>query len=232
MRLRVTSVAVAFAVALSPLCPIAPQLAHADDAPASSAAASASTSAPPAASSAASTALPPKAPKIADSTGTPVRITSSNVDTDIFLAKGDAPENPIVDIYERIGTAPLVIRLAPGVYTIQSSNPTSSMGHARFHVEQGHAIDIVVRNGDAALRTVGGVFVGIGVTAMLLGVLAMVAISPHDDKYDRFGIGIPLFLGGIGLGGVGVGLTFAGSTTMKIPTSSVQARMVGATFSF
>ncbi len=235
--MRVTAVALACTLAFSPFVA---QVARADGEPASSAAPAASassappsaSSAPPAASSPTPASLPPKPPKIADPTGTPVRITSTNVDTDIFLVRGDAPEHPLGDPFERIGTAPLMIRLAPGVYTIQSSNPTSSLGHARFHVEQGHAIDIVIRNGDAGLRTVGGVFIGLGVTAVLLGVLAMVAISPHDDNYNRFGIGIPLFLGGLGVGGVGLGMTFAGSTSIKIPTSSLQARTVGVTLSF
>jgi hypothetical protein len=170
--------------------------------------------------------------KLADPSGTPIRVTSTNLDTDIYLAKGDIPENPVYDVFERIGTAPLEIRLAPGVYTIQSSNPTSSMGHARFHVEAGHPIDIEVRNGDATMRTLGGVCEGLGVTAMLLGVLAIIAISPHDDNYNRFGIGLPLLLGGAGMTGLGVGLSFAGATNIKMPTSSLHANMLSVTVSF
>lgn len=135
-------------------------------------------------------------------------------------------------MYERIGTAPLEIRLAPGVYTIQSSNPTSSLGHARFHVETGHPIDIEVRNGDASVRTLGAVFQGLGVTAMLLGILAIVSISPHDDSYNRWGIGLPLLLGGAGVGGLGIGLGVAGATNMKMPASSLQARGVSFSLAF
>jgi hypothetical protein len=166
-------------------------------------------------------------PKIADPDGTPVRITSTNVDTSIYLARGDAPRDPVDDPYERIGTAPLTIKLAPGVYTIQSSNPTSSLGHARFHVEQNHPLDIEVRNGDASVRTLGTVIQGLGIAAVLTGIAVVVSISPHDQSYHRWSIGLPLMIGGAGVFGVGLGLFIAGSTNVKMPTSAEQARTIG-----
>jgi len=161
-----------------------------------------------------------------------VRITSTNVSTTIYLARGDVPKDPVDDPFERLGNAPLEIRLAPGVYTIQSSNPTSSMGHARFHVEQGHPLDIEVRNGDASVRAIGGVMQGLGATAMILGVLAIVSISPRDQNYNRWAIGLPLFLGGAALGGLGIGFYVAGATNIKMPTSAEQAKMLGVFVSF
>ena len=171
-------------------------------------------------------------PKVADPDGTPVEITATSVDTDIYLAKGDVPADPVGEPYERIGTAPLTIRLAPGVYTIQSDRPASSSGYARFHVEQGHPIAIQVRNGDAMVRTLGTVLEAAGVTAILVGVIAVLSISNDDRHYGRFAIGLPLLLGGGGSLGVGVGLSFAGATTMKIPTSSAQAWTAGISVKF
>jgi hypothetical protein len=156
-----------------------------------------------------------------------VRITSTNVDTTIYLAKGDVPRDPVDDPFERLGTAPLTIKLAPGVYTIQSSNPTSSMGHARFHVEQNHPIDIEVRNGDASVRSIGAVMQGLGIAAILTSVAVIVAISPHDQNFNRWGIGLPLLFGGAGLAGLGLGFYVAGSTSMKMPVSAEQARSFG-----
>lgn len=173
----------------------------------------------------------PSAAKIADSAGTRVTITSSNLDTWIYLAKGDVPEGAVPDPFERIGVAPLEILLAPGVYTIESGNPTSSTGHTRFRVEQGQALAIEIRNGDSMVKTLGAVFIATGIVAILLGVLTIVSIAPHDESFHRYTIGVPLLAGGAISSAVGIGLTFAGATTFKMPTSN-QATMGGITLSF
>jgi hypothetical protein len=172
------------------------------------------------------------APKVEDPNGTPVRITASTINTTIFIAKGDVPSNPLVDTYERVGVAPLTIKLAPGVYSIESSTPTASMGYTRFDVEQNKPIDIDVRNGDAMVRTIGDVLVALGVSSIVLGVLAATAISPHDSTYARWAISIPLLGAGAGSTIVGIGMIAAGSTTFKMPVSAEQARLWGVTLRF
>ena len=169
---------------------------------------------------AADSPAPAPAPKISDAAGTPVTITSSNKDTWIFLAKGDVPENAQPDPFERVGEAPLEIRLAPGVYTLESGNPTSTTGHARFRVEQGRPFHIDVRNGDATVRTFGAVFIGTGIIAVLLGVVTIVSVSSNDSHFNRYAIGLPLLIGGGVAGGVGIGFSVAGATSLKMPTSN------------
>jgi hypothetical protein len=81
------------------------------------------------------------------------------------------------------------------------------------------------------VKTLGAVFIGTGIVAILLGVLTIVSIAPHDDSFHRYAIGVPLILGGAGSSLVGIGLSFAGTTTFKMPTSN-QATMGSVTVRF
>lgn len=172
------------------------------------------------------------APKIEDPTGTPVHVTASTINTTVYIAKGDVPADPFIDTYERVGIAPLTIKLAPGDYSIESSTPTASMGYTRFRVEANHPIDIEVRNGDAMVRAFGDVLVALGVSSILLGVLTATALAPHDSSYDRWAITLPLLGAGAGSTVVGIGMIAAGSTTFKMPVSAEQARLWGVTLRF
>jgi hypothetical protein len=172
------------------------------------------------------------APKIEDPSGTPIRITASTINTTIYISKGDVPSDPLIDTYERIGIAPLTVKLAPGLYSLESSTPTASMGYTRFRVEQNEPIDIDVRNGDAMVRTFGDLLVALGVSSIILGVLTATALAPHDSSYNRWGISIPLLGAGAGGGIVGIGMIAAGSTTFKMPVSADQARMWGIKLRF
>ncbi len=172
------------------------------------------------------------APKIEDPNGTVVHVTASTINTTIYISKGDTPSDPLIDTYERIGIAPVAIKLAPGIYSIESSTPTASMGYTRFSVEQNKPIDIDVRNGDAMVRTIGDVLVGLGLSSILLGVLTATALAPHDSSYNRWAISLPLLGAGAGGTVVGIGMIAAGSTTFKMPISAEQARMWGVTLLF
>jgi hypothetical protein len=172
------------------------------------------------------------APKIEDPNGTVVRVTASKIDTTIYISRGNTPSDPLIDTYERIGIAPVSIKLAPGVYSLESSTPTASMGYTRFMVEQNKPIDIDVRNGDAMVRTFGDVLVALGVSSMILGVLTATALAPHDSSYNRWAISLPLLGAGAGGTAVGIGMIAAGSTTFKMPVSAEQARMWGVTLLF
>ena len=177
---------------------------------------------PPATATAPATLIAPSPAlaKIADAAGTPVTIGASNNDTWIFLAKGDVPENTLPDPFERVGVAPLEIRLAPGVYTLESGSPTSSTGRARFRVEQGHPFHIDVSNGDAMVKTFGAISIGTGIIAVLLGIVTIVSVSSNDSHFNRYALGLPLLIGGGAASALGVGLSFAGATSVKMPASN------------
>jgi len=159
---------------------------------------------------------PPARPAIEFANGVDVTFTSKDVSTGIYLAHGDVPVGTTPDPFERVGLAPLTLKLAPGTYTLESGSPTASTGHQRFVVEQGKPLAIEVRPGSAGLKTIGGVFIGLGVVSMILGVIAIVSFSPGDSTYNRFGIGLPLLLGGAGVGGVGLTMAAVGASDVQV----------------
>lgn len=172
------------------------------------------------------------APKIEDPNGTPVTITATKPDTVIFLAHGDVGEGAPTREFERLGLTPITIRLAPGVYTVEADEPSSTLGHARFSVDQGRPLQVDVRNGNATVRGLGSAIVGLGTIAVLLGVVAAVTIGPNDKDYNRWGIAIPLLAGGVAGIGVGVGFLALGATNVNLPPGAGQARGVGFSFTF
>ncbi len=161
-----------------------------------------------------------KRARIEEPDGTTVTFMSTNDDAmEIFLARGDVPGGAQPDPFERLGRAPLTIKLAPGVYTVEAESPTSSTGHERVFVEQGTPVQVRVRGGNATVKATGTVLVGLGVVAVVLGIVAIVSISPNDQHYDRFGIGIPLAVGGAAGAGIGWALTALGTTNIQSPHS-------------
>ncbi len=155
-------------------------------------------------------------PAIAYAGGVDVTITSKDPATEIFLAHGDVPGDTMPDPYERIGLAPITIKLAAGTYSIETASPTQSTGHDRFMVEQGKPLRIEVRAGDASVKSVGAVIAGLGVISIVLGIVAIVSFSPDDSHYDRWGIGLPLVLGGAAGCGIGIGMTVLGATRVDV----------------
>jgi hypothetical protein len=159
---------------------------------------------------------PPARPSIEFANGVDVAFTSKDVSTEIYLAHGDVPVGMTPDPFERIGLAPLTLKLAPGTYTLESGSPTASTAHQRFVVEQGKPLSVDVRPGSAGLKTIGGVFIGLGVVSAILGVIAIVSFSPGDSTYNRFGVGLPLLLGGVGVGGVGLTMAAVGASDVHV----------------
>jgi hypothetical protein len=149
--------------------------------------------------------------------GTQVEIVSKDVATEVFLARGDVPGGTLPDPFVRMGVVPVTVKLAPGIYTVETSSATSSMGHERIFVEQGSPLRVEVKSGDAMVKTIGTTLIGLGVVATVLGVVAIVSISPHDENYNRFAIGLPLVIGGVAGAGLGWALVSAGSTSIVAP---------------
>jgi hypothetical protein len=149
--------------------------------------------------------------------GVPVTITSTDPTTEIYLAHGDVPARSLPDPFVRVGRVPAALKLAPGTYSIETTSVTASGSHERFYVESGAPIAVEVRPGNALVKTIGSGLVVFGVVAVLLGIVAVVSISPDDTHYNRFGIGLPLLLGGAGGAGLGVGLIAVGSTDVRAP---------------
>jgi hypothetical protein len=161
-------------------------------------------------------APPPKA-SIATPDGTLITITSTTRATTIYLAHGDVPAGTLPDPFERMGIAPLTVSLPPGTYTIEATGPSSSDGRTVFSVEASAPMTVEVHAGDASVRTVGSVLIGLGIVSTLLGVFAIVSISADDKHYNRWGIGLPLVLGGLGGTGIGIAMTSLGATDIRVP---------------
>jgi hypothetical protein len=162
-------------------------------------------------------ASPAWAAAIEDPHGVPVTFTCKDPAMEVFLAKGDVPAGTVPDPFERVGLAPITLHLAPGTYSIETASPTTSTGHDRFEVEHDSPLTVEVRPGDASVKALGSVLAGLGIVSIVLGIVAIVSISPHDEHYDRFAVGLPLMIGGAGAIGVGVGMVFLGSTDIRAP---------------
>jgi hypothetical protein len=160
---------------------------------------------------------PPAPASFESPEGVPVTFVSDDVSMRIYLAHGEVPAHADPDPFVRIGNVPLTLRLAPGTYTIEAESPTTSTGHDRFLVEPGAPMRVEVRPGNASVKTFGGVFIALGVVATVLGVVALVSISASDTHYDRWGIGLPLVIGGPAVGVLGYGMTALGSTDIRVP---------------
>jgi len=148
--------------------------------------------------------------------GVPVSFTSADPTMRIYIAHGDVPASA-PGAFERAGVVPLTLRLAPGTYTVEAESPKASTGHQRFLVEPAAPMSIEVRSGDVTVKTIGTVLIALGIVTAVLGVVAIVSISSDDSHYDRFGIGLPLLLGGAGGAGLGFGLSALGSTEVRVP---------------
>jgi hypothetical protein len=143
-----------------------------------------------------------------------VSIISKDPATEIYVAHGDVPIGEMPDPYERLGVVPINIKLAAGTYSLETASPRQSTGHQRFVVEQGKPLVIEVRPGDASVKGIGAVVIGLGVVSIVLGIVVVVTFAPNDSHFDRWGVGIPLALGGAVATGVGIGMTAFGATDM------------------
>ena len=159
----------------------------------------------------------PKRPAIEDPSGTPVTFDSTDYAMRVYLAKGDVRDDAIPDPFEKLPKLPTTVRLAPGTYTVEAESPNASTGHDRIVVEHDAPFTVQVHSGNASVKAFGGVFIGLGVVATILGIVSVISISPNDASFNRWAVGLPLTLGGIGLGGLGIGMTFLGSTEIKAP---------------
>jgi hypothetical protein len=195
---------------------LATEVAWADDAPAEAQPAAPAPGPAPAPETVSGPAPAHANIKIAYEKGVEVEITSKDPATEIFLAHGDVPGGTYPDPYERIGLAPITIKLAAGTYSIESASPTQSTGHDRFMVEQGKPLHIEVHGGDPNVKSVGAVLAGLGVVSIVLGVVSIVSFGPNDSSFDRFGVGLPLIVGGAAGCGIGIGMTVLGATTVDV----------------
>ncbi len=159
----------------------------------------------------------PKRPLIEDASGTPVTFDSSDYAMRVYLAKGDVRAEMIPDPFEKLPPLPCTVRLAPGTYTAEAESPNASTGHQRFVVEHDAPIKVTVHSGNASVKMFGAVFIGTGVIATILGIVSIISISPNDASFNRWAVGLPLAIGGIGVGGLGFGMTVLGSTSIDAP---------------
>jgi hypothetical protein len=158
-----------------------------------------------------------KPPAIASPDGVPVTFMSKASSTVVYLAHGDVPARSEPDPFEKIGLTPVTLKLAPGTYTVETEGPTQSNGHERLVVEHDAPLTVNINPGDSNLKTVGTLLIALGVVSAVLGVVAIVSITKDDSHYDRWGIGLPLSIGGVVGAGVGFGMQAMGSTDVQAP---------------
>jgi hypothetical protein len=156
-------------------------------------------------------------PHIEDPAGTPVTITSNDVTMRAYIAHGDIRGEVLPDPFEKLPPLPYTVKLAPGTYTIEAESPNASTGRDRIHVEHDAPIKVEIRSGNASVKAFGGVFIAIGIVAVILGVVSFISISPNDGNFNRWGVGGGLVGGGLVLGGLGIGMTIAGATNIVAP---------------
>jgi hypothetical protein len=159
---------------------------------------------------------PPKPATIESADGVTVTFSSKDPAMEIFLAHGDVAPDTMPDPFERVGVVPRSLLLAPGTYTVETASATTSTAHRWFVIERGGPVTVEVRPGDAAVKTFGAVFIVLGTVSTILGVVAIVSFTKDDSHFNRFGIGLPLILGGVGVAGLGVGMTALGSTDVDV----------------
>jgi len=160
---------------------------------------------------------PPPRPKIEDSAGVPVTFTSEDRGMRVYIAHGEVPERAFPDPYEKLPQLPFTVRLAPGTYTVEAESQTASTSHEHIFVERDAPLTVRIRGGNAMVKTFGSVFIAAGVVSTILGIVAIVSISPHDQSFNRWAVGLPLTIGGVALAGLGVGMTALGSTNVDAP---------------
>jgi len=172
----------------------------------------------------------PKRPVIEDAAGTPVTFDSSDYAMRVYLAKGDVRDASMIpDPFEPL---PCTVRLAPGTYTAEAESPNASTGHQRFVVEHDAPLKVVVHSGNASVKAFGAVFIGLGIVSTILGIVSIISIAPNDSSFNRWAVGLPLTLGGIGVGGLGVGMTFLGSTEIDAPHAPPGGRVKSVALSW
>jgi hypothetical protein len=145
-----------------------------------------------------------------------VSIVSKDPATEVYLAHGDVPIGEMPDPYERLGVVPITIKLAAGTYSIETASARQSTGHRRFVVEQGKPLVVEIHPGDASVKSIGAVVVGLGVVAIGLGIVLVATSAPNDAHFDRWGVGIPVLVGGAVGCGVGIAMTSLGATDVDV----------------
>lgn len=159
----------------------------------------------------------PPRPKIEDPSGVPVTFTSEDRTMRVYIVHGDVPERAEPDPFEKLPELPFTVRLAPGEYTVEAESQTASTAHEHLYVERDAPMTVPIKSGNAMVKTFGSVFIAAGVVATILGIVAIVSIAPHDQSFNRWAVGLPLTIGGVGLAGLGVGMTALGSTSIDAP---------------
>lgn len=153
---------------------------------------------------------------------TPVVVTTEGNVTNVYVAPGDdvvaAPDTGI-DPFKKMGVAstgqPLRLSLAPGPYTIETEGGTASSGHATVQVGA-EPTRVEVRQGDATLKTFGGILMGLGVASAIGGIIALISLPSSTDHVNKYAIGGALVGGGVAGFGLGLGLSLAGRTHITV----------------
>ena len=183
--------------------------------PAESSAAAPASSAPTPASTS-STSVPAAQSILDSATGTPVEFHSDRPHVSVFVASGiiedTGPHYP--DPFVKVGRTPVSTKLRPGVYTVTVESPDVAISHEVFQVGT-EPVHVLVHGGNADMRNLGTLLMGIG-AAGLLGALAVeVSYSQAPSAISKSKIAIPLLIvGGVGLAG-GLAVYLSAGTTIE-----------------
>src|SRR5262249_4020326 len=140
----------------------------------------------------------------------------------VYIAKGPIPRRAQPDPFEAVGGAPIDLKLAPGIYTIETEGPTQSTGHETITVDR-WPVTVRVKTRDAAVRSIGTVLPSAGVLGIITGIVIVASFGSGEGKFDKYTFSIPFLAGGAAFAGIGVGMMFLGSTNVSAQTPPTQA---------
>lgn len=145
--------------------------------------------------------------------GTPVQLTASGEPVTVYVVHHVAGA-PRPDDFEfaKVGKTPITIQLPNGSYLIESEGYDSTRGSFDLTVD-GQARQLLIENGAQSTHTLGNLTTGVGIAALLGGIVVLVGGSlSKSSTIDKPAIVIPLFASGGVLIATGVTLTIVSRT--------------------
>lgn len=155
------------------------------------------------------------APILSSATGTSVDFESDRPLVSVFVAPGiivdTTPRDP--DPFVKVGRTPVATKLAPGVYTVTAESPDIAVGSKVFRVGT-EPVHVRVRAGNADMRNLGTLLLGVGAASLLAVIAVEVSYSSAPTGISKSKIVVPLLMvGGLGVGS-GLLVYFSWGTTI------------------